>query len=422
MRALFDQLRSRISRDHVLRFAFSLVLATLLWGWVTDRQDPIESEQFDDIEIAIPPLPNTLQVVNELEPVTVEITGPRSLLEDVQPRDVGASLDLGDIDQSGTYRVSVNAEVPDDVREANVTPREVEVQIEATASRNFPLTRQLPDVSDDPRTIGSVTPEVSQVTVSGPESAVNRVARVILPIELGDNTEDFTASFEPFAVDAQGQPIAELAILPEQVSAFVTVETSGKNVSVVPQTNGAPAEGYSVIQRTTMPQTVVIDGPSEHLNDILFVETEPVDINGRTESLVQQVSLRALPSGVTVVDPASSEVEMTVVIQEVGVDQVLDDQPVEVIGLGEQLTARVEPATVAVRLDAPSDLLGSMSADDVSVRVDLSGRGPGVYELRPEVTVPQGVTWISNEPQSVRIVIEPGVPAGTPSGEATPDS
>ena len=93
----------------------ALVLATLLWGWVTDRQDPIESEQFDDIEIAIPPLPNTLQVVNELEPVTVEITGPRSLLEDVQPRDVGASLDLGDIDQSGTYRVSVNAEVPDDV-------------------------------------------------------------------------------------------------------------------------------------------------------------------------------------------------------------------------------------------------------------------------------------------------------------------
>ena len=422
MRVFFGQLRASITREHLLRFGFSLVLATLLWGWVTDQQDPIETERFDNIEIEIPTLPSTLQVVNELSPVSVEITGPRSLLREVQPRDVGATLDIDDISESGTFRVGVNAEVPNDVREAEVTPREVEIQIEATASRNFPLTRQLPDVSNDPRTVGSVTPEVSQVTVSGPESAVNRVTRVILPIDLRDNTDDFTATFEPFAVDAQGQRIAELAILPERVSAFVSVQTSGKTVSVLPQTTGAPAEGFSVIQRTAMPQSVVVDGPPDVLSDILFVETEPIDITGRTDSLVQQIGLRPLPNGVTIVDPPSSEVEITVVIQEVGGTQDLSDQPVQVIGLDAALTARVEPGTVSVRLDVPIDLLRTMSADDVKVRVDLSGRGPGVYELRPEVTVPPGVTWISNDPQTVRIVIEPAGAGGTPTVASTPDA
>jgi YbbR domain-containing protein len=112
---------------------------------------------------------------------------------------------------------------------------------------------------------------------------------------------------------------------------------------------------------------------------------------------------------------------MTVVIQEVGVEQGLPDQPVEIVGLDPRYTARVDSETVTVLLDAPRDLLRSMNADDVKVRVDLSGRGPGTYELRPDVTVPPGVTWNGNEPQTVRVVIEPVVPGGTPAPAATPD-
>ena len=421
MRVLFDQLRIRVTRDHVIRFAISLVLATMLWGWVTDRQDPIETEQFESVAIEIPPLPETLQVVNELEPVTVRITGPRSVLREVVPREVGASLDVSGINGAGSHRVPVNAEVPDEVREVDTSPREVQIQVEATASRNFSLTQQLPTATDDSRTVTSVTPEVSEVTVTGPESAVNRVDRVLLPIELGENTDDFTAGFAPVAVDARNQPISEVQILPERVSAFVAVQTRGKSVSVVPQTSGAPTEGYSVIQRTVMPQTVVVDGPAELLEDLLFVETEPVNIEGRTESLVQQAPITGLPEGVTVVDPATSQVEVTVVIQEAAVEQGLPNQPVETIGLNPRYTARVEPETVTVVLDAPRDLLRAMNADDVKVRVDLSGRGPGTYELRPDVTVPPGVTWNGNEPQTVRVVIEHAPAGGTPLPIATPD-
>jgi YbbR domain-containing protein len=307
------------------------------------------------------------------------------------------------------------------VREVDTSPREVQIQVEATASRNFSLTQQLPTATDDSRTVTSVTPEVSEVTVTGPESAVDRVDRVLLPIELGENTDDFTAGFAPVAVDARNQPISEVQILPERVSAFVAVQTRGKSVSVVPQTSGAPTEGYSVIQRTVMPQTVVVDGPAELLEDLLFVETEPVNIEGRTESLVQQAPITGLPEGVTVVDPATSQVEVTVVIQEAAVEQGLPNQPVETIGLNPRYTARVEPETVTVVLDAPRDLLRAMNADDVKVRVDLSGRGPGTYELRPDVTVPPGVTWNGNEPQTVRIVIEHAPADGTPLPIATPD-
>lgn len=415
---MLDQLRARITRDHVVRFAVSFVLAIMLWGWVTQQQDPIENREISGIVIEAPPLPNTLQVVNELQPATVEISGPRSAVQDVQRSDVSVSLDASQITEAGSYGLAIDADVPGDVQSVSVEPSEVQVQVEATASRNFLLTIERPSVSNDPRNVGSVTPEVSRVTVSGPETAVNRVARVFLPIDLGENTDDFTARFAPYAADSQAQRIADIEILPETVSAFVEVQTRGKSVSVVPQTTGAPAEGFSVIQRTVSPATIVVDGAPDALDELLFVETVPVDTDGATESVVQRVQVQGLPNGVTVVDPPSGAVEMTVVIQEVGVAQEIE-QPVEVIGLEDGLTARVEPETITVMLDAPRDLLRSMSAGDVRARIDLSGQAPGVYEIQPEVTVPRGVTWIGNEPQVLRVVVEP---AATPSdSSASPE-
>ena len=54
-------------------------------------------------------------------------------------------------------------------------------------------------------------PEVSEVTVSGPKRLVDNVARVVLPVDIGDRTDDFTADFVPVALDAAGQPIPEVS-------------------------------------------------------------------------------------------------------------------------------------------------------------------------------------------------------------------
>ncbi len=415
---MFDQLRERITREHVVWFVVSFVLATMLWGWVTDRQDPIQTRRFADISVEVPPLSNTLQVVNELQPALVEITGPRSVVEEVTRGEVAASLDMSEITAPGTYSVPVEATVPEDVRDASVEPRELQVQVEATASRTFPLTIERPTDTTDPRNVSTITPDVSVVTVSGPEPAVGRVDRVVLPIDLAQNAADFTASFEPLAVDAQRQPISDVEVLPQSVSAFVQVETRGKTVSVVPQTGGSPAEGHSVIQRTVVPQAVVVDGPPDILNDLLFVETAPVDISGTTESVMERVELRGLPTGVTVVDPAAGTVDVTVVIQEIGVEQELTDQPIAPVGLGAGLTARIEPENVTVVIDAPRDMLRTMGAGDVQIRVDLTGSGPGSYEIAPDVLVPQGVTWIGTTPETVLVVIGPSATPG--SGTATP--
>lgn len=411
-------LREHIHRTEILRFLVSLVLATFLWGWVTQQQDPIQSRMYSDIPLTVQPLPETLQVVTSLPQVSFRLTGPRSDLNEVLRTQVTATLDTDNITKAGSYKVPVRVSTGvSGVQVRQIEPREVPIQVEETVSRNVPLTIQKPQpAASDPRRVGTVTPETSEVTVSGAKNVVSRVAKVILPIDTRDHNAPFTSRFEPYAVDKEGQKIVEIDIRPQSVSAFVAVETRGKTVSVVPQTQGTPAEGYSLVQTTANPQSVVVDGPANTLKDLLFVETEPVNIAGAKAPLAVVVGLVDLPAGVTVLDPANGTVEVTVVVQEVGVSQTLSGQQVQVTGVRPGTNVRVDPGTVTVTLDAPPDVLKRIKPGDVKATIDVSNQPPGVYELRPKITVPGGARLVSSDPPTIRVTIE----AASTSRRATP--
>lgn len=411
-------LREHIHRTEAIRFVISLILATFLWGWVTQHQDPVQTRLYSEIPITVEPLPNTLQVVTSLPQASFRITGPKSLLNQVLRGNVTATLDTHSITKPGEYKAQVHVTSGvDGVSVTQLEPREVAIQVEETISRNLPLTIVKPQPpASDPRRVASVTPETSEVTISGPQNIVNRVAKVILPIDIQTHNTSFTTRFQPYAVDSEGQKVVEVDIRPQNVSTFVEVETRGKTVSVVPQTQGTPAQGYSLIQTTANPQTVVVDGPAEALKDLLFVETQPVNIEGAHAPLAVETGLVDLPPGVTVLDPAGATVEVTVVIQEVGVSQTLSDQQVTVNGVGKGLNVRVDPGSIKVTIDAPPDVLKRIKPGDVKVAVDVRQLGPGVYELRPDITLPSGTRLVGSDPPTVRVTIEqPATP-----GSATP--
>jgi YbbR domain-containing protein len=85
------------------------------------------------------------------------------------------------------------------------------------------------------------------------------------------------------------------------------------------------------------------------------------------------------------------------------------------MGLDPGLVAEIGPSQVSLQVTAPVDALQRVAAEDIAVFVDLRGLGPGIYTLVPTVTVPQGITWLGNDPQRVQVTIR----AAT-DGTATP--
>jgi YbbR domain-containing protein len=402
---VLDFLKQRLTKIQILRFGISLLLATLLWGWVTQLQDPLEDTTFTGLPIAVNGLSDSLFLVTTLKDGSVTISGPQSRVEDVRSADVTLSIDLSDIDEPGSYEAKVEVAKPNGVDSESLEPKEVQIQVEDYVTKNFPLEIENSLPEDDPRQVKSVSPNVNQVTVSGPSSIMERVHEIRLPVTVLQQITSFQALFDPYAVDIEGQRINDVTILPGQVSAFV--------VSVIPVIAGSPAEGYSVQQRSAVPDTILVDGPAELLESLLFVNTSPVNISGATQSVSERVGIVGLPEGVTVVEPQDATVEVRVAIEDTtNTAQTIPSLPVEILGLDPDLTATIDPETVSITIDAPQSVLQSLAASNIKVRVSATDLTPGTYTVELEVSVPEGVTLVSNTPTSVELTITD--PAATP--------
>lgn len=406
----------RLPAGTLLRLLSSFVLALLLWGWVTDRQNPPMEDAFD-VPLPEPQLEPPLQIVGDpgVETVRVLVEGPSSLVEEIVPSDLEPRLDLSQVDDAGNYTLPVQVSLPNGVELRRITPRQVPILVDETVTRSFHLDPIVVSPDDETRRVGGIAPEVSDVTVSGPQQIVAEVARVVLPVEVDEQTSDFTATIAPEARDQAGDSITGVQIQPERVEALVPVEARGRSVQVLIQTAGNPAQGYEEVGRVANPDTVVLDGPDEALNDLVSVATAPIMIEGATEPVTQTVALVDLPPGVSVVDPADGEVDVVVQIGPRGVTQPLAAQPVVVTDLAPGLTATVEPATVDVEIFAAEETLAGLAAGEIVPRVSAADLGPGRHRVDLGVRVPAGVQWLRTEPESAVVTI---VAAGTP--EATP--
>src|SRR5215208_3017517 len=255
---------TRLSGDAVFRAAASLALAFLLWAWVTTQRDPPETRVFPDLTLQAPTLPEPLKIAGELPTVTIEVIAPRSVVDRLSRSGLRPSLDISEVTGPGNYQAAVVVELPASARES-ITPPRVALVVDETTSRTMHL-EVVPTPIDDPtRRIGNIEPGVSEVTVSGPKRLVDNVAQVVLPVDIGERTADFTADFVPTALDSTGQPIPEVAILPSRVTTSVEVEQRGRSVPVLVQTVGNPKQGYESVGSVANPATVLLDGPDEVL-------------------------------------------------------------------------------------------------------------------------------------------------------------
>jgi YbbR domain-containing protein len=414
----------RFSSTDLVRLGSSLILALILWGWVTAREDPETSRPFSNVTVAVPELPGNLVVLSAPPTAIIRLTGPESVINEIDASEVTAELDLSEVDEPGSYNVPIEITAPDGVWERRSTPSRVQIQVEESVAQQFAIQPVIEGELPANRRVGTIVPEVSDVTVRGPSSVVSRVTQVVLPIStdvIGNQTRDFRGSFTPVARDENGQAVTEVEISPSTMTAVVPVEAAGKSVAVFTQIIGVPAQGMEVLDRAVIPVSVTIDGPQELLDTIVFVTTEPVDVTGATGNISVRVGLEGIPDGVTVLNPPDGRVEVSVQIGQRGVRQELPGLRVEVINLDQGLQATVDPSDVTVIVVASSDLLAQLTASDLIIHVDAAGLGPGEHLLKPTVSLPPNVQWISTNPAEVLVTIQATVAADATPATPGPD-
>lgn len=415
-----EQIRASLNRTNLLRLAASIVVALVLWGWVSTIEDPKTSRAFPDVAITTRNLGEGLVITTPIPNVRVDIDGPRSDINGVTVASTVPFIDLTGITEPGQYTIDVELDHPDGLWHTKVNPKKLTLTVERQTSKDFPLETEISGTVGNSQNIGTIRPVTTTVTVSGAESAVAKVAKVVLPIVIENQTRDFVSSFTPVARDAAGNELTDVVVSPGSISATVPISGRGKTVSVIVITAGEPADGFRVTNTASNPQTVVVDGPEDVIASMIAVTAGPVDVQGKTSTVQGSVPIFDLPEGVRVINPSDGKVAVQVLIASEGVRQDLGGQAIGHTNLGAGLGVEIQPSEISIVVTGSPDALAALKSGDIIVRVNLAGLGPGTYTLEPDVLLPQSLTFVSADPGTVTVRIVSVGTNATPSNEPSP--
>lgn len=390
----------------------AFILALAVWISAVSSSDPLSERTYPNplpIEI-IGQDPGLVITSSIPSSVTVVLSAPQSIWNQLNTETgaVRAFLDLSGL-EAGSHSVPVRVQIGvRPVRKIAQSPQSITVTLERLASKEFPIrvvTRGRPAVG-----YTAETPTLSQnlVTISGPESQVNRVAEVQAIIDLSQATETITRTVNLVAVDANDNPINGLSLLPDRVTLRQNISQrfGYRNVVVKVVVLGQVASGYRLTNISVFPPAVTVFSADPQIVSDLpgFIETEPLNINGLKDDLDISLSLN-LPPGVSVVGD-QTEVLVRVGIAAIESSLTLPSIPVEITGLQPGLTAVISPETITVIISGPVALLDRLRATDVRAVVDLTTLTEGSYQIEPEVEIliaelkPESLL-----PESVEVII-----------------
>lgn len=396
-----DQLLTAPSKASLLRLLASIGLAVILWAWVTTLRDPETSRVFANVVVAPQDLAESLVIVNAVTEAQIRVTGPETIIDSVQPTQIEATIDMSDVAGPGLYSLEIDVEAPDDVWRAVAQPSTISVNIEEAVDQEIAVEVQVEDLDASSLRSVNVEPETELVVVHGPSSAIESIESVVLPLETSGGSRTYQTTLVPEAIDANGDPVADVSIVPSTINATVSVAARGKSVAVLLSTEGSAAAGFEVLDRTANPASVIVDGPAEVLDQLIAVSAEPIDITGASSSVSSSAEIVDLPEGVRVIQPQGGEVDVLIQVGQQGVRQALTGLTVTVASVAVGLEASVNPTEITIEVVAPEEVLSTLTVDSFQVVVDASGLEAGDYPVEPMVIVPAQVQWISANPDTI---------------------
>jgi YbbR domain-containing protein len=368
------------------------MLALAVWVSAVTAADPDEVRVYPrPVELEIVGQDPRMVIVGSLpDRVSVTLRAPRSTWEQLTNPDgqVRAVLDLSGL-EAGTHQLEIQLQVRvQPVRVISVTPQTLDVTMEQLATKTIPVQLALRGEPAVGYEAGTAIISPAQVTISGPQSRVEQVARVQTDLNIAGVRQDVQNSIAVRVLSAEGQTISGLTVNPENVQVTVPVTQQGgyRDIAVKVNVRGQVAGGYRLTNISVFPPVVTVYSQNPALVNALpgIIETEPLNLNGAEQDIDTQLSL-ILPADVTVVGGQTVQVQVGITTIEGSLS--LNNSPIEVIGLDPELEAHISPATLDVILTGPLPLLDKLQPGDVKFFVDLTGLPSGTHQVVPQAEI-----------------------------------
>jgi YbbR domain-containing protein len=396
----------------------AIILAPFVWFVAVEEEDPTVEERYPQpIPITLSGLSEGMAIVDDAERdkyVQFTVRAPQSVWDSLEVEDFTASINLAGL-SAGTYQAFIQWTLDKQpARVLLVEPECITLSLDRKVERSVPVHVQLVGKPALGYLKRSMILEPSEVTVIGPSTYVTRAVEAVTSISVQDASADVEGRFQLQLRDSEGKSIPHVTFTPEVVTARVPIEQSSyyRALPIRVVLEGQVAPGYRVTAITVEPPTITLFGAPDVLDALPgFIETEPINMEGAQEDVIERPVLNKSPDVMVV--PGQELVRVEVSIEAIQSSLTVDVTP-ELQGLEPSFTATVSPETVEVILSGALPLLETLEADDVRIILELFSLPVGIHQIEPQMVAPEGLIIQSVNPATVQVEIV-AAPAPTPT-------
>ena len=387
---------NQLFQNNKFLIILSLVISTITWVYMSMGTTNDTSVTISNIPIQIE-LPdqlvyNGLQVFSDTEQTaTVTVTGSRAVLGSISTKDITVTAATNGIDSAGTYQISLSAVKTNPSANfqiiSTVTPSNVNVIVDYLRETSFPIQENVVyKVADG--YYASTSLASKNITVSGPQTEIAKIAKVSASAELDGILDDSTsATADILLYDKSGNRISTDLLKME----FGTVEASisvlpEKTVKVVPEFMNKP-EGLNLgdDMLSVEPSEILLAGPKKVLDNTKSIKLESIDFatlsNKRYEYNDQGINIPTDCNNISNSTAAKVVLDLSSLSK-----KTYTVDSFKVSGLSSEYKADVTQTNMSVTVIGSKKELENLKSSDIECIIDTSDQSGTVGSVQMPVT------------------------------------
>lgn len=396
----------------------SVVIALSLWSYVLYANPSITRDKvLSGVDITISGqsvlssrgFALSTDVASALSSARVTVRVSQAAYTLVSTDNVRVEMDLSALRKTGRQQVRLRGSTTYGTV-TQVWPDSIEVEVENQDQRYVPVNPQFIGTQKDGYWYNFSRVNPSQITVTGPTSLVQKVSNAQVDVDITGRTPGSRVEQLPLRLlDAHGDPVeADYALASSTSTAMVTVDiypTKQIQVTATPEESveGNVRRGYTLESIDVNPSTVMVAADQSLLDTLDHLTIRPIDVSGADRSFTQIVNISMLKD---IKHLSSDQVSATVNIVEQELTKRYSNLEASLSGLADGLHAAWSSPKLEVKLVGPYSQVQSLSRNDLVIWLDVTGYGPGVYDVPVQVKVDNYPDLtISANPATVRVTL-----------------
>lgn len=398
----------------------AVVFAILLWWVVVNVDDPIDTKQYNvNVSVinaeVVTNAGKSFQILDNTNSVAVTVKGRRKVLGAIKASHIVATADLREMqDSSVPIRIKI-AGYEGQYEVATAYPQNIQVSVENTMKKTFPITAVSTGSPRDGYVVGDMAVSPQSVDISGPESMVKKISKVVAKIDVSEISQDTTIETELLYYDAAENRIDKSLLSSNCDKNGVTVKVdiwNTKKVKLNFDTSGiATVSGYVFTEIEVEPQVIRVAGTSEQLSAITELEIKADELKKNKLDSNEEVIIditKYLPDGIILADSDGNNVVVRIIVEKAGTKSILlPVGAIQIESVSEKFVLEKGPEQeVELQFSGSKEALEKLTSDNIIATINLKKiTEAGTYDIPVEVTeLPEECSYIGSA--SIQITLK----------------